>query len=52
MKKQNVNKLAFNKAVVAELNDVESLAIVGGGEDIPVPTVIQNLTRISFITIR
>lgn len=46
------NKLAFNKAAVTELNDLESLAIVGGTEDMPVPTVIQNLTRISFITIR
>ena len=50
--KRSNNSLAFNKAAVTELNDLESLAIVGGTEDMPVPTVIQNLTRISFITIR
>ena len=46
------NSLAFNKAAVTELNDLESITIVGGTEDMPVPTVIQNLTKISFITIR
>jgi hypothetical protein len=30
MKKQNVNKLAFNKAVVLELNQSELNAIAGG----------------------
>lgn len=50
--KQSKITLAFNKAAVIELNDSEALKIVGGTEDMPVPTVIQNLTRISFITIR
>ncbi|MFC4816596.1 MULTISPECIES: hypothetical protein [unclassified Flavobacterium] len=43
------NSLAFNKASVTELNDLESMAIIGGTEDMPVPTVIQNLTKISII---
>lgn len=50
--KQSKITLVFNKLALAELNDSEALNIVGGTEDIPVPTVIQNLTRISFITIR
>ncbi|WP_310556706.1 class I lanthipeptide [Flavobacterium sp.] len=49
MKKENKkNKLAFNKAAVTELNQIELNNIVGGTEDIPVPTVIQELTRISI----
>jgi hypothetical protein len=46
------NMLAFYRATVTELNDKESMNIIGGTEDMPVPTVIQNLTRMSFISIR
>ena len=52
MKTKRSNKLAFNKAAVTELNDNESMNIIGGTEDMPVPTIIQDLTRISFITFR
>lgn len=30
MKKQNVNKLAFNKAIIAELNKDQMLKVNGG----------------------
>jgi hypothetical protein len=50
MKKQNtINKLAFGKATVTELDNNQALEIVGGTEDMPVPTIIQNLTKISII---
>jgi hypothetical protein len=49
LKKQNkFNKLAFNKAIVTELTNRESMEIVGGSEDMPVPTVIQVLTKINW----
>jgi hypothetical protein len=48
MKKENAGKLAFNKAVVIELSNIESMKVIGGTEDKPVPTIIQELTKINW----
>jgi len=50
MKNNTKNTLAFYRATVTELNAGEAMNIVGGTEDMPVPTVIQALTQIRWIT--
>ncbi|MCL9807402.1 class I lanthipeptide [Flavobacterium amniphilum] len=47
MKKQNNNKLAFNKAVVTELNSSE-MNVVGGA--IPTTSTIGPMTVITIMT--
>jgi hypothetical protein len=49
MKTIQLNKLAFNKLAVAELNEQTAINVIGGSEDMPVPTVIRDLTKISLI---
>lgn len=48
MKTNQNNKLAFYKATIAEMNEIESMNIIGGTEDVPVPTVIQAVTQIKW----
>ena len=43
MKKENANKLAFNKAVVAELN-ADQMIKVGGGTRFPMNTLPSDMS--------
>jgi len=40
MKKQSPNKLAFNKAAVAELNETQLKEVTGGTNTTVLPTII------------
>lgn len=46
--KQLDQKLTFSKMNVIELNDADSSTVIGGTEDLPTPTILQQLTKLSI----